>query len=56
MNRKTTFEDDPRLVKAAATLFPRSWAKALAAAGIDPATARAEGWATRRLKAREAPV
>lgn len=41
MGRAATKADDHRLVKAAQTLFPYSWARALAAAGLDPALARA---------------
>jgi len=44
--------DEPRLVKAGQRLFPSSWAKALAAAGLDPALARgARGGGTSRARA-----
>ncbi|MGE3755942.1 MAG: hypothetical protein AB7I45_17485 [Planctomycetota bacterium] len=34
LQRKAVFADDPRLVKAAVRLFPTSWNRALAAAGL----------------------
>jgi hypothetical protein len=41
LRRKDVVRDDPRLVKAAARLFPSSWNRAVAAAGLASALARA---------------
>lgn len=40
MRRTAAYADEPRLVKAAQRLFPFSWSRALAAAGLDPSLAR----------------
>lgn len=49
---KTARVEEPRLVKAAQRLFPSSWGKALAAAGLDPGLARVDGPAGRQRTSR----
>ena len=40
MNRAAVLIDEPRLLRGTRVIFPDSWSRALAAAGLDPALAR----------------